>query len=294
MTYTIFLKYLDSIDKLDKDKYIELTKIFKENTNIYFDKYINKLSQDDYIKNISKFEYYLNINTFHSKVNEKYMDENITMYLKDISKYPILSEQDEIVMLKQINKLKKIVEEHLINDEYLDNTLINYGYNKNIKRDLSSRIIQLKFLKRINAKDARIDNFNLYVDYINLKETFFKCNLRLVVSLLKKRKIKTCDLLDYIQWGNEGLLIAVDKFNPTFNTKFSTYAYYWINCKINLNYFKERKYMKASYGNHLLATQLSNYCNNYYNVCGIYPTKEEKIMFIYDKLYMRKSNGIIK
>ena len=170
MTYTIFFIFLDSIDKLDKDKYIELTKIFKENTNIYFDKYINKLSQDDYIKNISKFEYYLNINTFHSKVNEKYMDENITMYLKDISKYPILSEQDEIVMLKQINKLKKIVEEHLINDEYLDNTLINYGYNKNIKRDLSSRIIQLKFLKRINAKDARIDNFNLYVDYINLKE----------------------------------------------------------------------------------------------------------------------------
>ena len=53
-------------------------------------------------------------------------------------------------------------------------------------------------------------------------------NLRLVISIAKKYlhyKVSLCDLL---QEGNIGLLIAATKFRSSFNTRFSTYAYLWI------------------------------------------------------------------
>jgi len=40
-------------------------------------------------------------------------------------------------------------------------------------------------------------------------------------------------LVDLVQEGNLGFLHAVDKFNPSFNTKFSTYAHWWIRQAIN-------------------------------------------------------------
>lgn len=294
MTYALFLKFLDSIDKLDKNKYVEMTKIFKDNTNIFFDKYINELDQDEYINNKDKFEYYLNNYYYYLSVNGKYQDKNISAYYKDISKYPVLDEKEERTILSKIYKLRNLINEKMINDDYLDNILRYYGYNNNINKSLESRKIQLKYLKRINISDNRISDFELYVDYANIKEYFFKCNLRLVTSLIRKRSIKTCDLLDYIEWGNEGLLVAVDRFDPNYNTKFSTYAYYWINCKINFNYFKERRNVKASYGMNILVNKFYNYCNKYYNMYGIYPSKEDKISFISSKLYMNKNTELSK
>ena len=292
--YNKFLEYLESVSKLDKNKYIEIAKIFKDNTNLYFDKYINELDQDEFIKNKDKFEYYLNNYYYYLSVNEKHQDKNISAYYKDISKYPVLDFVEEKNILDEIYKLRNLINKKSINDDYLDNILKYYGYNKTIMKTLESRKIQLKYLKRLNNNDTKIKDFELYVDYVDLKEYFFKCNLRLVTSLLRKKNIKSCDLLDFIEWGNEGLLVAVDRFDPTFNTRFSTYAYYWINCKINLNYYKERRNGKTSYGMNYIVNKFYNYCNKYYNMYGIYPTKEEKILFIYSNIYKKNNSEISK
>ena len=53
-------------------------------------------------------------------------------------------------------------------------------------------------------------------------------NLRLVVSVAKKYTGDGDLLLDLIQEGNMGLLMAADKFSPSFSVRFSTYAYPWI------------------------------------------------------------------
>ncbi len=53
-------------------------------------------------------------------------------------------------------------------------------------------------------------------------------NLRLVVSLACRFKNSCVSVMDLVQEGNLGLMIAAQKFQAEFNTRFSTYAYPWI------------------------------------------------------------------
>ena len=59
-------------------------------------------------------------------------------------------------------------------------------------------------------------------------ETLVKCNLKLVVSIAKKFVGRGLDLEDLIQEGNTGLFEAANRYDPTKECKFSTYATHWI------------------------------------------------------------------
>lgn len=66
------------------------------------------------------------------------------------------------------------------------------------------------------------------------RERFIRANLRLVVLFAERyRSIPQQHHDDLIQAGNLGLMVAVEKFDPTRGYKFSTYAYWWIRQKIN-------------------------------------------------------------
>ena len=58
-----------------------------------------------------------------------------------------------------------------------------------------------------------------------------EANIRLAVSIAREytAKYHHVPLLDLIQYANLGLLHAVDLFDPTRGTRFSTYAYWWIH-----------------------------------------------------------------
>ena len=53
-------------------------------------------------------------------------------------------------------------------------------------------------------------------------------NLRLVVSLARRMQVSSSLIMDLIQEGNLGLMVAAEKFRADFKTRFSTYAYPWI------------------------------------------------------------------
>src|ERR671925_1843857 len=64
------------------------------------------------------------------------------------------------------------------------------------------------------------------------RDRMVRANLRLVVNIARGYTGKGLGLQDLIEEGNLGLLRAVEGFDPTMNTRFSTYASYWIKQSI--------------------------------------------------------------
>jgi len=64
------------------------------------------------------------------------------------------------------------------------------------------------------------------------RDRMVRANLRLVVNIARGYSGKGLSLQDLIEEGNLGLLRAVEGFDPEMNTRFSTYASYWIKQSI--------------------------------------------------------------
>jgi RNA polymerase primary sigma factor len=64
------------------------------------------------------------------------------------------------------------------------------------------------------------------------RDRMVRANLRLVVNIARGYSGKGLGLQDLIEEGNMGLLRAVEGFDPSVGTRFSTYASYWIKQSI--------------------------------------------------------------
>ncbi len=67
---------------------------------------------------------------------------------------------------------------------------------------------------------------------VRARDRMVRANLRLVVNIARGYTGKGLSLQDLIEEGNLGLLRAVEGFDPSMGTRFSTYASYWIKQSI--------------------------------------------------------------
>jgi RNA polymerase primary sigma factor len=94
------------------------------------------------------------------------------------------------------------------------------------------------YLREINetplltAKDEKELAYRIIDGDGSARERMVRANLRLVVNIARSYTGKGLALQDLIEEGNLGLLRAVEGFDPGMNTRFSTYASYWIKQSI--------------------------------------------------------------
>jgi RNA polymerase primary sigma factor len=124
-------------------------------------------------------------------------DDTIGLYLKEMSRVPLLSLDEELDLAKRIE------------------------CGRMSKKELDRTNGRTPTTRRTDLQ-AKID------DGIVAREHLIKANTRLVVSIAKRYIGRGVPFLDLIQEGNLGLMKAVEKFDYTRGYRFSTYATWWI------------------------------------------------------------------
>ncbi len=122
-------------------------------------------------------------------------DDTVGLYLKEMSRVPLLSSEEELDLAQRIET------------------------GRLARRELS----------RANCSAVRRTEMEMkFSDGMLAREHLIKANTRLVVSIAKRYIGRGVPFLDLIQEGNLGLMKAVEKYEYQRGFRFSTYATWWI------------------------------------------------------------------
>lgn len=139
------------------------------------------------------------MNEVDSNMQDNSESDPLSVYLKQISRFPLLNVFQEQEIGECIKKAKG-----------------------ELKRVLAT--------SETNTADAvlRTQITAIEQELLVLKNRMINANLRLVVSIAKKYQHRGLTLLDLIDEGNIGLIEAVERFDYTKGCRFSTYGTWWI------------------------------------------------------------------
>jgi len=122
-------------------------------------------------------------------------DDTIGLYLKEVSRVPLLTAEQEVELAQRIER---------------------------------GRMAREELARGRVESHRRTELRNLIEDGWQAREHLVTANSRLVISVAKKYMGRGVHFLDLIQEGNIGLIRATKKFDYRRGHKFSTYATWWI------------------------------------------------------------------
>jgi RNA polymerase primary sigma factor len=104
--------------------------------------------------------------------------------------------------------------------------------NESVQSPLETYLREINETPLLNAQQERELAYMIEQGNSEARDRMVRANLRLVVNIARSYTGKGLGLQDLIEEGNLGLLRAVEGFDPAMNTRFSTYASYWIKQSI--------------------------------------------------------------
>ncbi|MCX6817098.1 MAG: sigma-70 family RNA polymerase sigma factor [Candidatus Beckwithbacteria bacterium] len=123
------------------------------------------------------------------------VDDTIGLYLKEVSRVPLLTATEEVGLAQSIER---------------------------------GRMAREELARGKTFPSRRLELHQIIEDGWVSREHLINANARLVISVAKKYMGRGVPFLDLIQEGNIGLMRAVKKFDYRRGHKFSTYATWWI------------------------------------------------------------------
>ena len=107
------------------------------------------------------------------------------------------------------------------------------------------------------------------------KNKVVQSNLRFVVTIAKQFQHRGIDLMDLIASGNEGLIKAVDKFDPSRGVTFLSYAVWWIKQAIYKTIYWNSREIRLPMSQQLLVNRILDATNLFLQKNSRNPSSEE-------------------
>lgn len=152
-------------------------------------------------------------------------DDLLLMYMREISKIPVLSKEREQELFKRMDRARRGIKRILssLRREHSGRRLDGWRDVEELARSLPDGPKREKLLKAAERIRELEEKANA------AREEIIKGNLRLPLFIARRYyRDKGLPLLDLIQEGNAGLMMAVDRFDWRKGAKFSSYASIWI------------------------------------------------------------------
>ena len=278
----------------------ELYSIYlKRKTEDRLNAYIKEATDDDK-KIIKIINNYINI-FFKDNKTDEYLMYYLTKLDELFVSIDYIPNPDVMIELIKNKKLKEVIElciKHNLtnNKKYRDGVKLlidtfkemynqedNYQeqyivpkYDDNFNTDgLKSYFNEISNIPPLTPKEEIEYGYKMLDGDTLARDILIRHNLKLVVNIAKKYIGLGVSLWDMIQDGNEGLIMAVSKFDPSKGCLFNTYAGWWIRHTILKGVALNRKSIKVSYNSYIKLSKYYQEYNKLRNELNHEPTDRE-------------------